>query len=406
MELRLVDVDVLDRRHHPLSRAGAAPLLGGAVLAGVVVCVLCGHVVDSPVAVEAGGLPHGDTTWGRLFLVALVASFVAYVLALRLLRHAYSLRVVLAVACAIQLAPLGGPLLLSTDAWTYWAYAKVENPYRDTPAEAGEAGVYAGADWVDQTSVYGPAFSLAAEPTAAVDSPDGAAFLFRLGAAAAVLAAALFAARRSRTPALAAAFVAWNPILAVHFAGGGHNDALMAALTAAALALGDSGRSRGAGVSWALAALVKWVPLVLLPLRALEARATGRRVSHGAFAVTAAAVLVLATALYGLAWLDVLSPLVGNATRETSYAIPHRLGLPGWALLVPYAIAYAWLLREAARGRARCGLAAGLLLLALPYLAVWYVVWAVAVAAGDDDRLARLVALGVCAYLLPQTIPT
>ena len=38
-----------------------------------------------------------------------------------------------------------------------------------------------------------------------------------------------------------------GPVVAVHFAGGGHNDALMVALIAVALALGDRGRTRAAG---------------------------------------------------------------------------------------------------------------------------------------------------------------
>ena len=369
-------------------------------------CVACGWIEDSPVAAVAGGAPHGDPAWGRVFLVALAVGFAAYLAALWLLRGGGRLRPVLALACAIQLAPLAAPLLLSTDAWSYWAYAKVDNPYRDTPADAGRAGRYAGEDWRERTSVYGPAFSLASEPLGAVDSSDAAAGIYKAAAAAAVLVAAALAARRSRRPTFAAAFVGWNPVLAVHFAGGGHNDALMMALVAAALALGAAGRRRAAGVAWALAALVKWVPLLLLPLRALEARATGRRVDHLGFALTAIVVLGLATAAYGFAWLDVVAPLARNAARETSYALPHRLGLPSWALLVPFAVAYAWLLREAARGRARLGLALGLLLLALPYLAVWYVVWTVPLAAGDDDRPAQALALVLCAYLLPQTIPT
>jgi len=353
----------------------------------------------------AGGRPHGDPSWGRTFLVALAVGFAGYLAGLWLLRGGGRMRPVLALACAIQLAPLAAPLLLSTDAWSYWAYAKVGNPYRDTPAEAGEAGLYAGEAWRDKTSVYGPAFSLASEPLEAVDSPDVAAWTYKSAAAAAIVLAAVLAARRSRRRAFAAAFVGWNPILAVHFAGGGHNDALMMALVLAALALGPS-RPRLAGVAWAVAALVKWVPLLLLPLRALDARATGRRVDHLGFALTAIVVLGLATAAYGFAWLDVVAPLARNAARETSYALPHRLGLPSWALLVPFAVAYAWLLREAARGRARLGLALGLLLLALPYLAVWYVVWTVPLAAGDDDRPAQALALVLCAYLLPQTIPT
>ncbi|MGB8350495.1 MAG: hypothetical protein WCE47_08700, partial [Gaiella sp.] len=66
----------------------------------------------------------------------------------------------------------------------------------------------------------------------------------------------------------------------------------------------------------------------------------------------------------------------------------------------------AWLARDALAGRARLGAAACLVLATTPYLAVWYLAWAVPLAAPeDDDRLARLAALGLTAYLLPQTIP-
>src|SRR5207302_7496784 len=114
-----------------------------------------------------------------------------------------------------------------------------------------------------------------------------------------VLVATWLVARRR---AFAATLVGWNPVVAVHFPGGGHNDALMVALVAAALALGDRGRTRAAGVAWALAVLVKWVPLLLLPLRALEARARGRRVDHAGFAIPVVCVLALSTLLWRFHW--------------------------------------------------------------------------------------------------------
>ena len=77
---------------------------------------------------------------------------------------------------------------------------------------------------------------------------------------------------------------------------------------------------------------------------------------------------------------------------------------PPWALLAAYGVAYVWLLWQAARGRARLGLAFGLLLLALPYLIGWYVIWPLALAAWDDDDAATLLSLGLCAYLLPQRL--
>ena len=92
--------------------------------------------------------------------------------------------------------------------------------------------------------------------------------------------------------------------------------------------------------------------------------------------------------------------------------MPHRLaqlGFPRWVavslLALAFALAYAVLLRRAARGRARLGLAACLLLVASPYLAPWYTAWAVPLAAAEEDTPAQLVALTVCAYLLPQTVP-
>jgi hypothetical protein len=72
---------------------------------------------------------------------------------------------------------------------------------------------------------------------------------------------------------------------------------------------------------------------------------------------------------------------------------------------VLFVVAYAWLLREAWRGRARLGLCAGLLLLATPWLTAWYAIWAVPLAAFEEDRTAQLLALGLSAYLLRNAVP-
>jgi hypothetical protein len=110
--------------------------------------------------------------------------------------------------------------------------------------------------------------------------------------------------------------------------------------------------------------------------------------------------------VYGFDWVHFLGPLARNANRETSYALPHRLGVPGWTGVAVFALAYAWLLWEAWRGRARLALCAALLLSTAPYLAAWYTAWAVPLAAVEEDRTARLLTLALCGYLLPQAIPT
>jgi hypothetical protein len=115
--------------------------------------------------------------------------------------------------------------------------------------------------------------------------------------------------------------------------------------------------------------------------------------------------LAVATVLWRFHWLHALGPLAHDAARETSYALPHRTHLSPWLFAVAFAVAYAWLLREAARGRARSGLALALLLPALPYLTAWYVLWPLALAARDHDRTAIVITLALCAYLLPQRIP-
>jgi Glycosyltransferase family 87 len=368
--------------------------------------------------------PHeGDTTWAWLYLIAACAAFACYLAGLYALGRAARARtrLVVALACAIQLAPLAGPVLLSTDVYTYWDYGRIAvvhggNPYEDEPSDypADPAFSRMGAQWRDTTTVYGPGFTLAAEGHAAIvgDSPRAAAWLYKALAAVAMVALAVLAARMSSRPAFAAAFVGWNPLLALHFAGGGHNDAWMMALVLAALALAAAGRRHLAGAAWAASIALKWLPLVFLPLRALEARAERRRLGHLGFAVAAAILVTVATMRYGTAWIGAFGPLADNLRDQAHYSIPNRLaqlGLPeavaATALAALFAGVYAWLLYEAWRGRARLALCAGLLLLATPWLVPWYAVWAVPLAAIEEDTTARWLALGMSAYLLRDAVP-
>jgi hypothetical protein len=403
-----------------VSRGAAALAAGVAVLVLVGAAAALAWQAGSPLVPREGGAADGDSAW--LFLLLLAVAFSVYAGGLALLRRAgVSLVAVVVLAVSIQVVPVAAPLLLSTDAWTYWAYGRIAaveggNPYRDPPSEFPESPAYPymGSAWRETTTVYGPAFTLASEPLAraAGSSSNAAAWQYKTLASVAAVATVLLAARIARRRALAAAFVGWNPVLAVHLAGGGHNDAWVGALVLAALAFGAAGRRQWAGVAWVLAVAVKWVPIVFLALRVLEARSTGRRVGHAGFAVAAAVVAILGTWRYGLAWLGVLEPLVDNAALETSYALPHRLEQLGLGdavvtvvALTTFAIGLLFLAREALRGRARLSLAACLVLAVTPYLVVWYLAWAVPVAAADEERWGRLGCLAFSAYLLPQTIP-
>jgi hypothetical protein len=162
-------------------------------------------------------------------------------------------------------------------------------------------------------------------------------------------------------------------------------------------------------VLWAAAVFVKWVPLLFLPLRALAARRTGRRVGHLGFAAGVVGLAGLATWRYGWSWLDAFGPLARNAERETSFAIPHRLQQLGVPHSVAVALAVAafvlFYARLVLRREDRLGLTACALLLTTPYLVPWYLAWTAPLAAAEDDDTAALLTLALGAYLIPQRIP-
>src|SRR5439155_7653888 len=195
-------------------RATLAAGLGAFVLTAAATAL--GWVDDAPL-VPVGGRLVGDRDWSRLFLALLAVAFALYVVALRSVRR-LPVAYVAALAAAIQLAPLAAPVLLSSDVWTYWDYGRIAavdggNPYRSGPDEfPGDPALpYTGTAWRDTTTVYGPAFTLASEPLAraAGSSADAAAWIYKSIAAAAILGAAALAARLSRRPAYALAFVGW-----------------------------------------------------------------------------------------------------------------------------------------------------------------------------------------------------
>lgn len=349
-----------------------------------------------------------------VFLAAVGGAFALYLLALvALRRRGAGLAAVLVAAAVIQVVPLAGPLLLSQDVYAYWAYGRLAedhgaNPYRTTPGRfaADPAERAMAPAWRSSPSVYGPLFTAASTGLAGAtgDSAEDSAGVYRLLAAAGMLALVAVAALAAARPAFAAAFVGWNPLLALQFAGGGHNDVWMAVLLVGALALAARGRSAASGASWALAAGLKWAPLALLPFDLLARRRHALLIA-ASFAVAAGAICAGAFAVFGTAWVGALLPF---AHRRAGYSLPSRLaraGIPGWLALLPLLVALPWLVRSAWRGRPKRALATTLLLCASPWLLPWYAVWVVPLAAIEDDVAAWVVVLAFTAYLLPDRVP-
>jgi alpha-1,6-mannosyltransferase len=348
------------------------------------------------------------------FLGLLAAAFAVYVGAVLALRsRGGHVAVVCAIAAVIQLIPLAGPLLLSRDAYSYWAYGRIASrsadPYAVAPARfPRDPATHAVARaWRHTTSVYGPAFTGASAAVGGVAgrSPELASLLFRIVAALAAIGATLLAATIARRKAFAAAFLGWNPLLAVSFAGGGHNDAWMVLLMLAGLALVAKKRDVTGGAMWVLAAAIKAPALALLGLQLLRSR---RSVLLGAL-VAAAAIGTVATAEFGTTWLTSLGQFGSHQSRFSLPARLNHMGVPG---SMSHVLAYAalaagafWLGRQALRGRPRLALGASLLILTSPWILPWYATWPVALASLEEDAAGQIVALGVAAYLLPARIP-
>ena len=388
-----------------------APGLGivGALAAALLATEHAPTTVHSPI--------RPDSAWAAVWFGGVIVAFALYVGSLFIVPRASAVAV-LAVAAAIQLVPLAGPLLLSTDVYLYWDYGRVQaahggNPYADRPSRFPYDPAYRrmGKDWQRTRDVYGPAFTLAAAGNAklAGTSPASAERLFRVLAAVAALAVAALAAVASKRPSFAAAFVGWNPLVALHFAGGGHNDALMAAFMTGALALAATGRRQAEGAAWVLAASVKVVPLVFLPLRLLEQR---RRFGWRGLVAGSAIVGSISFLAYGYHWLTIFSPVANQLRSSSSLGLPYwasRLGFPERyardVLVLAFVVAYAWLAWQAWRGRARLALASCLLLLATSWLQPWYAMWALPLAAIEEDTLARVLAVVLSAYFLRDALP-
>ena len=392
---------------------------GAVVLAGVTAAVAASWWVEGTTSSPLHPTAPAATT---ALSVGLITAFVAYAFgAWTMAQRPARLAAVLALAAAIQIAPVAAPLLLSSDANVYWDYGRIAtvhhgNPYVDLPSRYPLDPAYSrmGADWHRTTSAYGPLWTMVGEldAVAAGDSHNAAIWIYKVLGGLAAVGLAAVAAAASRRPAFAAALVGWNPLLALHFGGGGHNDALMMGLVVGGLALQARRRPQLGGAAWAAAIAIKWLPLLLLPLQLLADRRNRRHFGYAGLLAGGVTIAVVSTALYGVHWFHAGAPISNQLQRQNSLSLVYRATQHGMTLHeatlllgLAFVIAYLWLLVQAWRGRARLGLCAGLFALSLAWLTPWYAVWCIALAAIEDDLAAELLAVGLSAYLLTDALP-
>ena len=397
-------------------RAHASPIRFAAALAaglGVVAAITVAAVSarHATLADVSPVIPSGH--WGSAWLVAVTAAVCLSCVGWLLARRGMSLRLALAVAVAVQVIPLTAPLLLSKDAYLYWAAARIVTVHHANPYVAtlenypnDPSFPYPSESWRPYPVAYGPAWEAisTAPATLAGTSANRAQLAYRILAVLGVLAIIGIVARRTRS-ASAVALVGWSPLVALHYAGGGHSDALMMAFLVFAVAA----RSAAAGGAWAIAGAFKPIPVILVPLELASARFRLGKAWWIGLVATTSVIAVASTAVFGVHWfVDQARGIHRGVGYPTPLGVVHWLVLSGIshgrAVLVAgalFALIYVVLFRDAWKnGRARLSIAAAALVMTSTLLGPWYGLWPLALAAVEDDLFAGGLAAAVASYLV------
>jgi alpha-1,6-mannosyltransferase len=410
--------------HRGMAARRALGLAALVVLASIAVVLVApgvglvpGAASDSPRWV-LGVFGDGLGVSPGFYLAALYAAFFAY-LGVIALAGDLGRRVVYAAIGALVLAFALAPPLLSLDVFSYISYARLGvehglNPYDSVPAAIPDDPIASRVDdWRFAVSVYGPAFTLATYPVGAL-SAGAALWTLKAIAALSVLLVAWIvsrlAAARGVNPAMAAAFVALNPLVLVHVVGGAHNDGLMAVAMMAGVAAVLGAAERAGGALIVLGAAVKAPAVIVAPFALLGSK-DRRGLLVGLFGAVAFVLLITALA-FGSSAAEALGLVGDNQALSSKWSVPSTVaritGLSAdpvrIAFLAAYALGVLWLLVWTARGAdwvRAAGWALLGVLVATAWMVPWYVIWALPLAAISRDRL---LIVGVLAMTLFQTI--
>jgi hypothetical protein len=425
-------------RDHPQAERWARALL--VLCAFVLVAATAEIVIDaavghSPLIPEqpriAGWLSGIGTRLGyRTFLIALLAFTAAYAVMLALARG-ISKRWAIVLVAALQLIVFAGPILISTDVFSYIAYARMGvehgvNPYTHGPvAIVGDPVFrYVGQDWLKVATAYGPLYTLLSYPLAPLGLV-GALWGMKLEAllaSAGTLALTWRCARaRDINPVGALLAVGANPLWVIYGLGGAHNDLIMTLFMMAAIALTLAGRSSigrdaPAAALVVAGALVKATVGAMLPFMILSRRKLAPLL--GTLAALAFAALV-GYAVFGIHGIDLVAALNRDAAFVSTDSFPtelaHLFGKPGVfpidhdLLKAALVLIVAHLLWRTWRGYDWVA-ASGWTLLAISvtstWLLPWYTLWSLPLAVIVRDRrllAATLFVQGL--FIVHQTAP-
>jgi Glycosyltransferase family 87 len=417
-----------------------ASLLGLLILAATVEVVLDGSVGHSPLIPKqpdiAGWMSGlGERLGYRVFLIALLVASGAYagLLALSAGRRGIAItkRGAVILIGALHLVVFLGPVLLSTDVFSYIAYARMGvehgiNPYLHGPAAISSDPVfrYVGRNWLRTDTAYGPLYTLISYPLAPL-GVHGALWAMKLEAQLASLGTLALvwrcAASRGLDPVFAVLAVGANPLYVIYGLGGAHNDLIMMLAMMAAVALmvrpPSSARREGAAAAIVVAgALVKATVAVLLPFMIVSRRRLAPILGALAAVLVGALVGYLAFGVHGV---NIVAALNRDAafvsTDSFANEIAHLFGKPG-VFPVDHALLKAalvliglHLLWRTWRGYDWIA-ASGWTLLAISvtstWLLAWYILWPLPLAVVTRDKRLLLATLFLQAlFIIHQTSP-
>ncbi len=426
-----------------------APVLVGLLSLLLVVAtleiVLDGALGHSPLVPPS---PHiagwltgiGERLGYRVFLIALLVSVGAYagLVALgarssdeRARASVMPQRRTIALVAALHLIVFAGPVLLSTDVFSYIAYARMGvehglNPYTHGPvAIVGDPVFkYVGKDWIHVATAYGPLYTLLSYPLAPLGLV-GALWAMKLEALLASAGTLALTWRCARTrgldPARTILIVGANPLYVLYGLGGAHNDlimmlAMMAAVSLTIAPAPTRGREATAAATVVAGALIKATVAVLLPFMIVSRRRLGPIV--GALGAIALGALVGYVA-FGIHGIDVVAALNRDAafvsTDSFANELAHLVGKPGVfpidhdllkAALVLVILHLLWRTWRGYDWVAASGWALLAISVTSTWLLAWYILWPLPLAVVTRDRRLLVATLVVQAlFVIHQISP-
>ncbi len=407
--------------------AAACALLLVAATAEIVLDAAVGHSILIPKQPQIAGWLSGigERLGFRVFLIALIA-FTAGYAGLIALGRAISKRWAIALLAVLHLLVFVGPILLSTDVFSYIAYARMGvqhglNPYVHGPGAIVHDPIYhyVGQDWKKVATAYGPIYTLLSYPFGLL-GVTGALWgmkLLAVLASAGTLALTWRCARvRGRDPVLATLLVGANPLYVIYALGGAHNDLIMLLLMMGAVALTFAGRDAPATATVVAGALVKATVAALLPFMLLARRSLAQLL--GALGALALGALV-AYAVFGADGVNIVAALNRDAAFVSSDSFPteiaHLFGKPGVfpidhdllkAGLVVIVLHLLWRTWRGYDWVAASGWALLAISVTSTWLLAWYILWPLPLAVIARDRRLLVATLAVQAlFVIHQMSP-